>query len=214
MYNPCMPVHDKQRPAGLKRLLDPRSLPFSPGRCRGDLPHLEKEGCTYFVTFCLHDAVPSREQRRPTIDKSTNADDVAHRSEPATSKGTCTLQRREIAAIVEGALLHFNTERYALHAWTVMPNHVHVVVTPFDAHTLSTILHSWKSFTAHKINKTLGRCGPVWESESFDHLIRDLLSFERFVLYTENNPVAAGLCRESGEWRFGSARLRSPGEER
>ncbi|HEY3244903.1 MAG TPA: hypothetical protein VGM03_16300, partial [Phycisphaerae bacterium] len=38
--------------------LDPRTTPFAPLRGRGELPHLYKEGATYFVTFCLYDAVP------------------------------------------------------------------------------------------------------------------------------------------------------------
>ena len=61
------------------------------------------------------------------------------------------LKNPEVAEIVQNALMHFDGERYELHAWAVMSNHVHVVVTPKAAtHSLSTILHSWKSFTANK----------------------------------------------------------------
>ena len=41
--------------------------------------------------------------------------------------GSCFLQQPDIAALVENALLHFDRERYRLHAWVVMPNHVHVL---------------------------------------------------------------------------------------
>ncbi len=85
-----------------------------------------------------------------------------------------------------------------------MPNHVHVVVAPWNEHTLPTILHSWKSFTSNSINRLLGRSGAFWERESFDHLIRNLRSFEKFVNYTVDNPVVAGLCASREEWEYSS----------
>ena len=117
-----------------------------------------------------------------------------------------------MASIVEGSLLHFQHDRYLLSAWCVMPNHVHVVVTPHQDHTLSTILHSWKSFSAHEINKRLKKTGTVWEEEVFDHIVRDEISMERFVRYTEDNPVVAGLCERPELWPFSSARFREHSE--
>ena len=54
-----------------------------------------------------------------------------------------------------------------------MPNHVHVVVTPMKGFALGEILHSWKSFSAHKINELLGREGQLWQRESYDHIVRN-----------------------------------------
>ena len=120
--------------------------------------------------------------------------------------GSCLLTVSKTASIVENALLHFQGERYALSAWCVMPNHVHVVVTPFPGFSLPSILHSWKSFSAHEINNALGRKGRVWEEEAFDHLVRNELAFDKFVSYTEKNPVTAGLCHRPEDWAFSSAR--------
>ena len=103
-------------------------------------------------------------------------------------------------------MLHFQGDRYALSAWCVMPNHAHAVLTPYSSYGLSEILHSWKSYSAHQINKILGRNGKLWEEESFDHLVRNERAFEQFVAYTENNPVAAGLCDCPELWLFSSAR--------
>ncbi len=83
------------------------------------------------------------------------------------------------------------------------------VVTPYADHTLSDILHSWKSFSAHEINRELKRKGKILEKESFDHLVRSEHAFEQFVAYTEANPVVAGLCERPEEWPFSSARFRS-----
>jgi REP element-mobilizing transposase RayT len=191
------------------QLIAPASLPKVIGRSRGNLPHLHKEGCTYFVTFCLDDAV-DRHRERPK--HTRDADDVAgvtERSEPDPAFGSCVLADASVANMVEGALLHFQGDRYALSAWCVMPNHVHVVVTPATGFSLSRILHSWKSYTAHQINRSRERVGRVWEKESFDHLVRTQHAFEHFVEYIEANPVVAGLCNRPDQWPFSSARFRT-----
>jgi putative DNA methylase len=125
--------------------------------------------------------------------------------------GEGVLARPEAGAIVEGALLHFDGERYALHAWCIMPNHVHVLFTPAPAVALSAIVHAWKSFTAHAINRALGRTGRLWWEEYFDRAIRDADHFERALSYIEENPVKAGLCARATEWPFSSARTRPEG---
>jgi hypothetical protein len=85
-----------------------------------------------------------------------------------------------------------------------MPNHVHLLMAPIGNHALPQILHSLKSFTAHEINKIIGRGGPVWERESFDHLIRSESDWEKFREYIDKNPVEAELCKDSKDWPFGS----------
>jgi len=160
------------------------------------------------VTFCLQDAVSAKALRRQHLNESDEPHVIAGRSEPPSAAGTCLLQRPAAAAIVEDGLLHFQGERFALHAWVVMPNHVHGVITPFEEFPLSEILHSWKSFTSNRINRELGRTGTLWQADSFDHLIRNEESFSKFVAYTEGNPVAATLCGKPEAWAFSSARLR------
>jgi REP element-mobilizing transposase RayT len=89
-----------------------------------------------------------------------------------------------------------------------MPNHVHAVVTPLGEHSVSKIVQSWKSYTAHAINRQLGRSGKLWQKESFDHLVRSAESYQRFVWYTEQNPVASGFVVQPEDWLFSSARHR------
>lgn len=189
-------------------LVDPRTVPFTFGRMRGVHPHLYKDGCTYFVTFCLSDAVPAKLERlRRTEADKNEPEDLAARSEPVPDRGSMQLGQPRIAAIVEDALRHFQGTRYGLHAWVVMPNHVHAVLSPFEGRDLSEILHSWKSFTGSAINRRTGRSGKLWQHESFDHIVRNHESLLRFIAYTEQNPVAAGLCRRPEDWPFSSARF-------
>jgi len=91
-----------------------------------------------------------------------------------------------------------------LHAWVVMSNHVHMLVTPRVA--VSTLMQSLKRFTAREANLVLRRTGQVfWQDESYDHLVRDQAEFERIVSYIEMNPVRAGLVALAEEFRWSSA---------
>lgn len=184
---------------------EPRKLPYVSVQTRGKLPHLYREGGTYFITFRLNDAVSISNQNPKEPFSEIDFDKVCGDCEPPLQKGSCILQQESIAEIVQNALLFFHKERYYLYAWCIMPNHVHAVLTPYENQNVSAILHSWKSFTASKINNVLNRSGKVWEKESFDHLIRNKDHLERFISYTENNPVKAKLCYTANEWMFSSA---------
>jgi putative DNA methylase len=119
--------------------------------------------------------------------------------------GASWLKNPAVAEIAQNALLFFNNQRYTLHAWVIMPNHVHVLFTPAEGWTLSKILHSWKSFSAREANKVLDRTGEFWQPEYFDRAIRDEQGFIAAVEYIEYNPVKAGLCENPNTWRFSSA---------
>ena len=203
-----MSDNDKKWPLYPNEIVDPRTVPFSSAKSRGYLPHLYKDGCTYFVTFCLADVTKDRHLVRRILAGEEDPNAIAESFEPRPVAGKCILREARTARIVEDSLLHFQGERYALSAWCVMPNHVHVVMTPNDGHPLRRILHSWKSYTAHEINRQIGNSGPVWQEESFDHAVRDQDSFQKFLTYTEMNPVSAGFVDRPERWPFSSARFR------
>ncbi len=77
-------------------------------------------------------------------------------------------------------------------------------------HTLSDILHSWKSFTSKAANKILCRTGEFWQKESFDHWIRDGAEQTRLEAYVENNPTKARFCKSIDDSKWSSARKRQP----
>lgn len=86
------------------------------------------------------------------------------------------------------ALRRFDSERYALIAFVVMDDHVHVVVRPFEGRTLASLLHSWKSFTANRMQRESGRRGAVWQEESHDRIIRDDREYFEIITYILRNP--------------------------
>ena len=97
--------------------------------------------------------------------------------------GKCLLEKPELKVAVENALRYFDGVRYDLDEFVVMPNHVHVLITPKNKHELSSILHSWKSFTSNEINKQTGQAGILWQKESFDHIVRNPAQLEKIRQY-------------------------------
>ena len=73
--------------------------------------------------------------------------------------------------------------KYRLKDFVVMPNHVHVLVTPPGEHTLSDAVQEWKSVSAHHLNKALGRKGEFWQKEYFDHIVRSPEQLAKFRSY-------------------------------
>jgi REP element-mobilizing transposase RayT len=171
----------------------------------GNLPHWRQSGTTYFVTFRNADSLPKgkleqweneRAEWMRTHPEPHSDDDRRDYYERFPLRfqhwldqgyGACALTRPDLKQIVEDALRHFNGDRYQLGEFIVMPNHIHVVVTPLNGHELSSILHSWKSYTAGEINRRLNQRGAFWQKESFDHVVRSPASLEMFNEYIRNN---------------------------
>ena len=120
--------------------------------------------------------------------------------------GRCWLAQPEVADLIVNAMQFHAAQRFDLHAWVIMPNHVHAVLRPRPDWTLSQILKSWKGFTAREANRRLQRVGTTfWQVESYDHLIRDEEDRHRCCHYTEMNPVNAGFCQRPEDWKWSSA---------
>jgi type I restriction enzyme R subunit len=128
------------------------------------------------------------------------------------------LQDPSLARLVVIALRYFAEQRYDLHAFVVMPSHVHwlfhprvewVDTLPNDGRTpRQRITYSINRFTATRCNRLLKGSGPFWQKESYDHWVRDIDELERIIRYIEENPVKAGLTVNPEDWEFSSAYLR------
>lgn len=105
----------------------------------------------------------------------------------------------ERSAVLE-ALRHFDAERYDLVAFVVMDDHVHVVVRPYEGRTLSSLAHSWKSYTANRMQRESGRVGAIWQSETFDRIIRDEREYFDTIKYILSNPRRRWPGAERYEW--------------
>jgi REP element-mobilizing transposase RayT len=128
------------------------------------------------------------------------------------NKGARFLENPRIASIVADAFHYFDSKRYCLFAWVIMPTHIHIIVRPNNGYALSEIIHSWKSFTAQESNKILGRTGKFWHAEYYDHLVRDEEDFARCMQYLWSNPEEAKLTDWQWRWRRDKPAHRQDGD--
>src|ERR1700737_1809880 len=90
------------------------------------LPHFDSQDIVQFVTFRLADSLPAEALERL---KAVDRPETLRHELLDRGWGACWLNSESIAHLVEEAFLAFDGERYRLHAWTIMPNHVHVLFT-------------------------------------------------------------------------------------
>ena len=113
--------------------------------------------------------------------------------------GPTYLGMASVAQVVVSSILKGVPLDYALHAWVVMPNHVHMLFTPLIEPSVA--LRKVKGASARKANQLLGLTGqPFWQDESYDRLVRSPEEFGRIENYILQNPVRAGLARSAEEY--------------
>jgi REP element-mobilizing transposase RayT len=169
------------------------------------LPHLDVIGHPQFITFRLHGSLPANRTFHGSTLPSGAAFIAMDRLLDQSRIGSVFLRHPEIAQILVASLEHgVEIGHYDLHRWVILPNHVHLLITP-HVH-LPQLLRRLKTWTARQSNVILGRAGcPFWQDESYDRLVRSQNEFRRIVLYIDNNPVAAGLCATPEEYPWSSA---------
>jgi REP element-mobilizing transposase RayT len=198
--------------------LDIHSLTISSGQ---NLPHWQCNNAIYHISFRLADSIPQSVRERWIREREcliANAkqygkevsEDVERRAQYLYSEqvenyldlgyGKCYFNKVEIARLVANSFTHFDTVRYRLHAWCVMPNHVHIIVEAMPNNDISKIIHSWKSYTAHKANEILGLTGAFWQQDAYNRIIRSRKEYRFQIKYTWENPEKAKL--QNWQWRW------------
>lgn len=174
---------------------------------RGYLPHFDAPGITQFVTFQLHDSFPvSRHAEWKTILGEPDNSAKRRKLEAWLDRGygKCWLRDVAVAEVVERILLEADGRDYRMAAWSVMPNHVHLVVDIW-AVPLGKLIDGWKGKSARLSNVFLGRSGKFWQEDYYDTAIRDDSHLNRAIRYTEQNSVKAFLVKTAREWSRSSA---------
>jgi putative transposase len=114
-----------------------------------------------------------------------------------TRKGKLTVEEQEVT------LRHLRDrdgDYYALIAATVMPDHVHLLLTPKSGWSLSRIMKGIKGVSARKINLMRSKTGKVWQVESYDRIVRDQSALIETLEYMLNNPLKQGLTE--APWNY------------
>jgi putative transposase len=166
------------------------------------LPHYDRTAQPTFLTWRLAGTLPQgRNFSRATSGEAFLAMD---RLLDKASTGPLHLRQPEIANLIVDAIRLRDRDAYKLHCYVVMPNHVHLLVTPNVP--VSKLMQSLKRFTAREANRMLGLTGhPFWQDESYDRLVRDEAEFKRIASYIARNPVRAGIVETPEEFHWSSA---------
>jgi putative transposase len=124
----------------------------------------------------------------------------------------CTWQHRQLFPVETYARLflktvyHYRREgRFLLHAFVLMPDHVHLLITPSHDVTIERAVQLIKGAYSHALGAIRGRKGEVWQRGFTDHRIRDSEDFAQHRNYIHQNPVRAHLALASSQYRYCSA---------
>ncbi len=167
------------------------------------LPHQIPERVPIFVTCNLKGAIPQEVRERFQREREQLEREPLRPAESLTARqirhskivfamtdefldgqktGPLWLQEPREAKQVEDAILFGVPERYELYAYCVMPNHMHLLMTPIWKYR--KLMQGLKGYTAHEINGLLHRREEeFWQDESYDHWPRDEAEFFRIIAY-------------------------------
>jgi putative transposase len=95
--------------------------------------------------------------------------------------------------------------RYALHAFVLMPEHFHLLLTPSGGVTLERALQLIKGGYSHAAGQEFNKKMEIWERGFTDHRVRDLADFENHKEYIHRNPLERGLVENASQYRYCSA---------
>ncbi len=178
---------------------------------RNHLPHWQQEGSTYFVTWRLKDSIP-RDVLERLISERTEweslhpkpwTDDEESEYHNTFSKeadrlmdmgfGECVFRNLNCRDALAKSLSLFDGERFLMHSWVAMPNHVHVLFSLVEGGSLEKVIGGWKGYSARDINVVMGNEGSLWQKDYFDRIIRDWEHMFRVAKYIRRNPEKAKL---------------------
>ena len=193
------------------------------------LPHIQPVDGVLFVTYSIKFEYPRRfyeilKSQKYEFIKSLNAMDESDRKVSIDNfnkiqfditdnfiarfaESPKWLSNYQIANIVKDSLLFRRDKEYDLICYCIMPNHVHILIKPLlrtkdQPYSLINIMKNHKSYTAVRSNKILKRSGQFWHRGYYDHYIRDEGEYHNVIHYILNNPVKAGLVKNSEDWEF------------
>ena len=178
-------------------------------RC-GHLPHWFQPEAVQFITFRLSDSLPQTKLQelalmREALGRCETKDGELTAEEERLEEivegwlkigyGGCVLSNAQCRQFVEEALFFNDKQTYHLHAFVIMPNHVHILLSPIGENSVVSIVSKLKRYSSRMIKQCLGTDGNVWQREMFDRMMRGEDDFAHKLAYIVNNPN--GLSEDS-----------------
>jgi putative transposase len=107
------------------------------------------------------------------------------------------------AKLLIDTLYNYRGSAYLLHAFVLMPEHIHILMTPVGG--LEKAVQFIKGGFSFRAKKELGSNMEVWQKGFQDHRIRDAGDFDQHVRYIQENSVRRHLCERASDYPYSSA---------
>lgn len=114
------------------------------------------------------------------------------------------LSRDVWANLLIDTLYHYRGSAYLLHEFVVMPDHIHVILTPKTS--LEKTVQFIKGGFSYRAKRELGSNLEIWQKGFSDHRIRDASDYSIHQAYIRQNPVKKHLCERAEDYPYSSAR--------
>jgi putative transposase len=121
---------------------------------------------------------------------------------------TVTAQRQPIfrrettANLLIETLMHYrNQKKYLLHEFVIMPDHIHLLLTPAEEISLERAVQFIKGGFSFRLRAR----GPVWQASFTNHRVQDFEDYERHREYIRMNPLRARLAERPESYPYSSA---------
>jgi putative transposase len=122
------------------------------------------------------------------------------------SQGKSVFQSERMALLLLETLSGYRAQgKFQLHEFVVMPNHVHLLVTPGREVALERAVQFIKGGFSFRAGRELGFRGEIWQRGYVDHRIRDFADYVSHREYIHMNPVRAHLCESAAAFAYSSA---------
>jgi putative transposase len=108
------------------------------------------------------------------------------------------------ARLLIETLYHYCGTAYLLHEFVVMPDHIHVLITPLTS--LEKAVQFIKGGFSYRAKKELASNMEIWQKGFSDHRIRDANDYTLHVSYIHQNPVKDRFCERPEEFPYSSGR--------
>ena len=94
--------------------------------------------------------------------------------------------------LMEEVLQHYRGDSYLLHAYVVMPDHFHIIITPRES--LERAMQNIKGGFSFRAKRAFDWKFDIWQVGFSDHRIRDIEDWNRHISYMRYNPIKAILA--------------------
>lgn len=119
----------------------------------------------------------------------------------------CLLQSERMAMLFIDVLYSYRKQKkYLLHGFVVMPDHIHLLITPTI--TLERSAQLIKGGFSFRAKRDVGIESEIWQTSFHDHRIRDADDYARCREYIHQNPVKRGLALRPEDFPYSSANPR------